>query len=175
MHDGTCVTPGSLTSGFLWSRWRGYVPGIPGACATRNFTYLVRGPLLSITILFTGLKVTLKCFYLQSHWSYFVSTYLFCHRTVIKRSNIAWFAHITAVIESEYKREFEPAKDIPYLALTDENGNKSSNHFKAHQDSTEGSIWRLKSTCRHAQWSHRSPSQWQTPQGNVSAITANWT
>ena len=40
MHHGTCVThvpwciPGSLTN----------VPGIPGACATRNFTYLVRGP-----------------------------------------------------------------------------------------------------------------------------------
>ena len=26
-------------------RWRGNVPGIPGACATRNFTYLSRGPL----------------------------------------------------------------------------------------------------------------------------------
>ena len=25
-------------------RWRGNVPGIPGACATRNFTYLARGP-----------------------------------------------------------------------------------------------------------------------------------
>ena len=24
-------------------RWRGNVPGIPGACATRNFTYLTRG------------------------------------------------------------------------------------------------------------------------------------
>ena len=42
MHHGTCVThvqwcmQGSLTSGFLWSRWRGNVPGIPGACATRN-------------------------------------------------------------------------------------------------------------------------------------------
>ena len=42
LHHGTCVThvpwciPGSLTSGFLWSRWRGNVPGIPGACATRN-------------------------------------------------------------------------------------------------------------------------------------------
>ena len=23
MHHGTCVIPGSLTSGFLWSRWRG--------------------------------------------------------------------------------------------------------------------------------------------------------
>ena len=50
MHHCTCVThvpwcmPGSLTSGFLWSRWRGYVRGIPGACTTRNFTHLVRGP-----------------------------------------------------------------------------------------------------------------------------------
>ena len=50
-HHGTCVThvpwcmTGSLTSGFLWSRWRENVPGISGACATRNFTYLVRGPL----------------------------------------------------------------------------------------------------------------------------------
>ena len=51
MHHGTCVThvpwcmPGSLTNGFLWNRRRGgNVPGIPGACATCNFTYLVRGP-----------------------------------------------------------------------------------------------------------------------------------
>ena len=51
MHHGTCVThvpwcmPGSLTSGFLWN-WRREenVPGISGACATCNFTYLVRGP-----------------------------------------------------------------------------------------------------------------------------------
>ena len=50
MHHGTCVTHvpwcmlGSLTSGFLWSRWRGNVTGIPGGCASHNFTYLVRGP-----------------------------------------------------------------------------------------------------------------------------------
>ena len=49
-HHGTCVThvpwcmPGSLTSGFLWSRRRKNVPGIPRACATRNFTNLARGP-----------------------------------------------------------------------------------------------------------------------------------
>ena len=49
MHHDTCVThvpwcmPGSLTSSFLWSRWRENVPGIPGACATSNFAYLVRG------------------------------------------------------------------------------------------------------------------------------------
>ena len=50
MHHGTCVThvpwcmTGSLTSGFIWSRWRENVPGILGTCATRNYTYLVRGP-----------------------------------------------------------------------------------------------------------------------------------
>ena len=46
MHHGTCVThipwcmSGSLTCG-----GRGNVPGIPGACTTRNFTYLARGPM----------------------------------------------------------------------------------------------------------------------------------
>ena len=45
MHRGTCVThvpwcmSGSLTYGGGEN-----VPGIPGACVTRNFTYLVRGP-----------------------------------------------------------------------------------------------------------------------------------
>ena len=47
MHHGTCVThvpwcmSGSLTRGGGEN-----VPGIPGACATRNFTYLARGPWL---------------------------------------------------------------------------------------------------------------------------------
>ena len=50
MHHGTCVKhvpccmPESLTSAFLWFRWRENVPGIPCACATRNLAYLVRGP-----------------------------------------------------------------------------------------------------------------------------------
>ena len=50
MYHGTCVThvtqcmTVSLTSGFLWSQWRGkpsrhYILGI---CETHNFTYLVR-------------------------------------------------------------------------------------------------------------------------------------
>ena len=47
MHHGTCVAHvpwcmlGSLTGGGGEN-----VPGIPGACATRNFTYLARGPYL---------------------------------------------------------------------------------------------------------------------------------
>ena len=54
MYHGTCVTQrdaravmhaGIANSRFpLNSAAGGNVPGIPGACATRNFTYLVRGP-----------------------------------------------------------------------------------------------------------------------------------
>ena len=46
IHHGTCAThwpwcmSGSLTRGVGEN-----VPGIPGACATRNFAYLIRGPL----------------------------------------------------------------------------------------------------------------------------------
>ena len=45
MHHGTCVThvPWSM-SGSLTHGGRENGPGIPGACATSNFTYLVRGP-----------------------------------------------------------------------------------------------------------------------------------
>ena len=52
--------PGSLTSDFLWSRWR--VPGIPGACATRNFTYLVRGTWLLIFTKASAAMVLSFCF-----------------------------------------------------------------------------------------------------------------
>ena len=57
MHQGTCVMhvpwymSGSLTSLLLRSRWRENVPGISGACAIHNFTYLVRGPWVNYTIL----------------------------------------------------------------------------------------------------------------------------
>ena len=50
IYHGTCAMhvswfmSGSLSSGFLWIRWQENVPGISGACATRNFTYLGRGP-----------------------------------------------------------------------------------------------------------------------------------
>ena len=42
-HLPRCML-GSLTSGFLWSRWQENVPGIPTASATHNFAYLARGP-----------------------------------------------------------------------------------------------------------------------------------
>ena len=45
MHHGTCVAhvPWCM-SGSLTRDGRKNVPGIPGACATHNFTYLARGP-----------------------------------------------------------------------------------------------------------------------------------
>ena len=54
MHHGTRVKhvpwymPGSLTNGLLWSRWRRKCSRHSGACATRNFGYLVRGPLIRL-------------------------------------------------------------------------------------------------------------------------------
>ena len=62
MHHGSCAThvpwcmSGSLTCGGGEN-----VPGIPGACATRNFTYLVRGPRndLGPTFLDLTLRVSL--------------------------------------------------------------------------------------------------------------------
>ena len=51
MHHGTCVThvPWCL-SGLLTRGVGENVPNIPGACATGNFTYLVRGPLVQVMV-----------------------------------------------------------------------------------------------------------------------------
>ena len=52
MHHGTCVAyvPWCM-SGSLIHGGGENVPGIPGACATHNFTYLARGPLQCMTAL----------------------------------------------------------------------------------------------------------------------------
>ena len=84
MHRGTCVThmpwcmPGSLTSGFLWSWWRGYVLDITGACATHNFTYLVRGPwcqLFRRHWLHRRLSLEL-CYQLAWYWLYKLNIFM---------------------------------------------------------------------------------------------------
>ena len=60
MHHGTCVThvpwcmSGSLTPGGGEN-----VPDIPGACAIRNFAYLVRGPLCAYFIEHTAVVTKL--------------------------------------------------------------------------------------------------------------------
>ena len=73
MHRGTCLKlvswcmPGSLTRSGGEN-----VPGIPGACATSNFTYLVRGPLWwekSLKLLIRRGRVTHICVCkLCYHW-----------------------------------------------------------------------------------------------------------
>ena len=61
MHHSWCMTyvplcmQGSLTSSFLWSR-RKNAPGIPSACSTHSFTYLVRGPCSVIYLPFLAEK-----------------------------------------------------------------------------------------------------------------------
>ena len=55
MHHGTCVTPVPwCMSGSLTHNGGENVPGIPGACTIRNFTYLVKGPWLLIIIIIIG-------------------------------------------------------------------------------------------------------------------------
>ena len=62
MHHGTCVThvpwcmSGSLTCGGMEN-----VPGTPGACATRNFPYLVRGSLYRSSNAFPWMQVSVVC------------------------------------------------------------------------------------------------------------------
>ena len=59
MRHGTCVTQvpwcisGSLTRG-----GGDNVPGISGACATHNFTYLIRGPTRQMLVLFRAISPT---------------------------------------------------------------------------------------------------------------------
>ena len=73
MHQGTCVThvpwckSGSLTRGGGEN-----VPGIPGACATRKFTYLARGPYYIPYITYTVFCCVLFCcgFVRSPQWSY---------------------------------------------------------------------------------------------------------
>ena len=83
MHHGTCVAHvpccmlGSLTNGFLWSMWRG---NVPGACATRNFTYLVRGrwhPWGLVDVLYKG-PVAFPCLcYFHNAIPYLIAFTLF--------------------------------------------------------------------------------------------------
>ena len=49
---------GIMHDGIGNPRWGGNVPGIPGACATHNFTYLSRGPWGSRATWPVSLKIT---------------------------------------------------------------------------------------------------------------------
>ena len=93
MHHGTCVThapwciSGSLTRGDEKN-----VPGIPGACTTRNFTYLARCPysntLTAVPVYFCGIRVYFCgiplccCHIFRRHACHFIKRYA---RHVIRR------------------------------------------------------------------------------------------
>ena len=59
MYHGTCIThvPWCM-SGSLISGGGDNAPGIPGACVTRNFTYLTRGPCMSACVCWCLLVVS---------------------------------------------------------------------------------------------------------------------
>ena len=73
MHHGTCVThvpwcmPGSLTSGFLWSQWRGIRSRYSRRKRNLQFAYLARGPLWWISV-FTGAQDELKAMRCKLAW-----------------------------------------------------------------------------------------------------------
>ena len=65
MHHGTCVTHVPWCMSGLLTRGDGEnVPGICGACATRNLTHLVRGPLYSMPNF--GAAISINCLCMQS-------------------------------------------------------------------------------------------------------------
>ena len=49
------------------------VPGIPGACATRNFTYLVRGPWLGASLTRSYYRRNVESLSFRSLWTNFLS------------------------------------------------------------------------------------------------------
>ena len=75
MHHGTCVThvPWCM-SGSLIREGEENVPGIPGACASRNFTYLVRGPWQRFRILHVFYSLFSLCNNLAS-WQQWLLAY----------------------------------------------------------------------------------------------------
>ena len=93
MHHGTWGMSGSLTR----SGGRN-VLGIPGACATRNFTYLVKGPWISIYVYIThGLKLLIQALtstaiQLNYLWSQGTGNYHGCCFTS-HRKLITYYSH----------------------------------------------------------------------------------
>ena len=73
-------------------RWRA-VPGIPGACATRNFTYLVRGPCNNLQSFFFYISLAhpftrannVTCYY--GHKYVAVLNYAVCKNIIISGAN----------------------------------------------------------------------------------------
>ena len=78
MHHGTCVTPGSFP---LKSAKGKDFPGISGACATRNFTFLVRGPWSEVQYSY-GSRRPLEPIRVCSHFLILSSPYQFTRNKI---------------------------------------------------------------------------------------------
>ena len=83
MHHGTCVThvpwcmPASLTGSFFEVGGGENVPGNHGACATRNFTYLARGPSHKLHHLRSSHRAVNSCEYRESaHNSFSIMVFM---------------------------------------------------------------------------------------------------
>ena len=89
MHHGTCVThvpwcmSGSLN--------RGGGENVPGACATRNFTYLARGPLniLAFPYIHVCCILTMKCMEWNEVMCTSICYFVWCERTSFSNVNVA--------------------------------------------------------------------------------------
>ena len=81
MHHGTCVmhVPWCMS----WSLIRGggeNVPGIPGACVNRTFTYLAKGPFKRPSVHFCILRIvpTTQCELFYPDWEFDIDATLHC-------------------------------------------------------------------------------------------------
>ena len=101
MHHGTCVThvpwciPGSLTSGFLWSLWRGKRSRHSRCMRNPNFSYLARGPYISVFV-YIGLKLgpQIRCCVVSDNMTNLMIVQL------RRAPSATIFAALTAVTES---------------------------------------------------------------------------
>ena len=149
MHHGTCATHVPWCMSGLLTRGGGEsVPGIPGACATRNFTYLARGP-WRYHSLAPGCRHVNICSKLST---------LFGYMTKLCFSIITWFQF--------FIRQGEKLFDNGILNCRD-----NSNTYIERIHITEtviSSFWR---NLYH--WLHQKLTKWQLPVQLVTIISSN--
>ena len=79
---------GSLTSDFLCSWWRGNIPGIPGACATRNFTYHKGGPCKNVVLLVWEFSIKATGTMLVANRAACIASQIYSHWESYKNRNL---------------------------------------------------------------------------------------
>ena len=97
MHHGTCMPHVSwCMSGSLTRDGGERVPGIPGACTTRTFAYLVRGLCVRIVLIQHGLS--------ELHLIMIASDEYWCGFIFLSHFNWQWSLYLLYVVsEWEYK------------------------------------------------------------------------